>query len=63
MFQQNHYELYRYSKWLFNKKNLKFSLTIVYSLIVIVVGLLFPNSELPVLFITIAFAIYFIYKE
>ena len=63
MFQQNHYELYRYSKWLFNKKNLKFSLTIVYSLIVIAVGLLFPNSELPVLFITIAFAIYFIYKE
>ena len=63
MFQQNRYELYRYSKWLFNKKNIRFNASYVYALIVIVISIIFKNSLLIVLALTIIFAIYSLYKE
>ncbi len=64
MFQQNHYELYRYSKWLFNRNNLKLSVTFIYIVIVLVIGTLFrKNMALPCLFVTVCFAIYLIYQE
>lgn len=31
MFQQNRYEFYRYTKWLFNKKNIRFTNTVVFA--------------------------------
>jgi len=63
MFQQNHYELYRYAKWLFNKKNLHYSLTIVYSIIILLVGTLFKGRDLLIILISIVFAIVFLYQE
>ena len=63
MFQQNHYEFYRYAKWLFNKNNIHFSLAIVYCVIVLTVGTLFKGADLLIIFISIIFAIIFIYKE
>ncbi len=63
MFQQNRYELYRYSKWLFNKKNIRFNASYVYALIVIVISIIFKNNLLIVLALTIIFAIYSLYKE
>ena len=64
MFQQNHYELYRYSKWLFNRNNLRLSVTFIYIIIVLVIGTLFrKHAALPCLFMTVCFAIYLLYKE
>ncbi|MBQ1910132.1 MAG: hypothetical protein II174_01280, partial [Erysipelotrichaceae bacterium] len=40
MFQQNHYELYRYSKWLFNKKNLRFTPTLIFVVLILTIGTL-----------------------
>ena len=31
MFQQNRYELYRYSKWLFNRRNIYFNPSYIYA--------------------------------
>ena len=64
MFQQNHYELYRYSKWLFNKKNLRFTPTLIFVVLILTIGtLLKQNRNLIVLFLTLAFAVYMIYQE
>ena len=63
MFQQNRYELYRYSKWLFNRKNIRFNASYVYGILVIVVSIIFKNNLLLVLALTIIFAIYSLYKE
>ena len=63
MFQQNHYELYRYAKWLFNRNNLHYSLTIVYTVLVLLVGTLFKGRDLLIILISIIFAIIFLYRE
>ena len=64
MFQQNHYELYRYSKWLFNKKNLRVSETLIFCIIILTIGTLWKwETRFIVLFLTLAFAICMIYKE
>ena len=64
MFQQNRYELYRYSKWLFNKNNLHFSIGFIYSIIVIVLCTLFKyTGKLLTVFVSLAFGIYLIIKE
>ena len=64
MFQQNHYELYRYSKWLFNKKNLRFTPTVIFIIVILCLGtLLRENRTLIVIFVTLAFAIFMIYRE
>ena len=44
MFQQNRYELYRYSKWLFNRRNIYFNPSYVYAALVIIVSLIFKNN-------------------
>lgn len=64
MFQQNHYELYRYSKWLFNKNNIHFSYTFIYCIIVILLCTLFKKyGELLTLFVSVLYAIYLLNKE
>ena len=63
MFQQNHYELYRYSKWLFNRNNIHFSYALIYVVIVLLIGTLFKNSDLLIILVSILFAIFFLYKE
>ena len=64
MFQQNHYELYRYSKWLFHKNNLHVSLSFIFCIIILTIGtLLKTDKTLIVMFLTLAFAIFMIYKE
>ena len=63
MFQQNHYELYRYAKWLFNKNNLHYSLSIVFTVVILLVGTLFKGKDLLIILISVIFAIVFIYQE
>ena len=64
MFQQNHYELYRYSKWLFHKNNLHVSLSFIFCIVILTIGtLLKTDKTLIVMFLTLAFAIFMIYKE
>ena len=64
MFQQNHYELYRYSRWLFNKNNIGFSKGLLYVIAVLTFGTLLKSSRnLICIFITLAFAIWLIYSE
>lgn len=69
MFQQQHYELKRYGKWLFNKNNIHFSPNLIYILVQILLSFLFDSNELYLyglfisLFITIVFSIYIIFKE
>lgn len=62
MFQQNRYELYRYSKWLFNKNNIHFSIVLIYIPLVIILYLIFKSNILIAL-ITILFSIIMILKE
>ncbi|MBR0462405.1 MAG: UDP-N-acetylmuramoyl-tripeptide--D-alanyl-D-alanine ligase [Erysipelotrichaceae bacterium] len=64
MFQQNRYELYRYTKWLFNKNNFRISLTFLYVVILLVMRLLFRKGGLILnILITVVFAVILIYKE
>ncbi|MBR5342117.1 MAG: UDP-N-acetylmuramoyl-tripeptide--D-alanyl-D-alanine ligase [Erysipelotrichaceae bacterium] len=64
MFQQNRYELYRYSKWLFNKKNLRFSYGIIYAVNVLLIGTFFRKSgAFLCMFFSVAFAIFMIERE
>ena len=63
MFQQNRYELYRYSKWLFNKKNIHFSNVVIYWVAVVLTGTFFKDADLLILFVSILYAIYLLYKE
>lgn len=64
MFQQNRYELYRYSKWLFDRKNYRFRNALIYSAIVLPVGI-FLRGYAPILclLITAAYAIFQLRKE
>ena len=65
MFQQNRYEFYRYTKWLFNRKNIRFNLTVLYALAAVLLAFFADNYYIYVLFLvlTIVFAIYQIYRE
>ncbi|MCR4634529.1 MAG: UDP-N-acetylmuramoyl-tripeptide--D-alanyl-D-alanine ligase [Erysipelotrichaceae bacterium] len=64
MFQQNHYELYRYSKWLFHKNNLRFSKTLIFVIVILTIGTLLKSEKtLICLFLSLAFAVYMIYQE
>lgn len=65
MFQQNRYEFYRYTKWLFNKKNIHFSIYLIYVLLMILVTIFFRGKRevLLVLGISVIMAIYLAYKE
>jgi len=64
MFQQNHYELYRYSKWLFHKNNVRFSKTLVFIIVILTIGTLLKfEKTIIVLLLTLAFAVYEIYQE
>ena len=62
MFQQNRYELYRYSKWLFNKRNISFSYALIFSIIILLAGTLIRSNVLTIL-LSAAFAIFAIWKE
>ena len=65
MFQQNRYEFYRYTKWLFNKKNLHFTFTLVYLAVMILLSFLLKGmaQKLVILALTVLMAIYLIMKE
>ena len=64
MFQQNRYELYRYSKWLFNKNNIKVYPGLIYAIIVLTICTISKRyGDLLTLLITIAFTIYLFYRE
>ena len=65
MFQQQRYELRRYTKWLFNKRNIHFSFILIYVLLVLVIRIVVKTNIAYILYllITILFAIYYIYKE
>jgi len=66
MFQQNHYEAYRYFKWLFYKKNLHFSNVLIYFVLTILVSLLVKAKMLNIILnltITIIFTLYVINLE
>lgn len=65
MFQQQHYETYRYSKWLFNKNNAKFSISVIYCFLVLLLSFFLKGliEYILVMLISISFAILFIYSE
>ena len=64
MFQQNRYELYRYTKWLFSKNNLRLSCGFIYAVTVLAIGTLAGRyGELLCLLVTACFAIYLLYAE
>jgi len=70
MFQQNRYELYRYTKWLFNKKNLHFSWGLVFIIANLLLRALFGVRKISaraylliLLSLTVICAIYFLVKE
>ncbi|MBQ6492538.1 MAG: UDP-N-acetylmuramoyl-tripeptide--D-alanyl-D-alanine ligase [Erysipelotrichaceae bacterium] len=63
MFQQNRYELYRYSKWLFSKNNIKVTPGLIYAIIVLTVSTLFKKSLMAIMTITLVFTIWLLYKE
>ncbi len=67
MFQQNRYELYRYSKWLFNRNNLHYSPVLVYLAFVILMSLFIRKNplvfEMLILMATVGFAIYLLIRE
>ena len=64
MFQQNHYELYRYSKWLFSRKNIRFSYALIYVIVILTVGTLLRGSKNTVcILLSLAFAIWQIFEE
>ena len=64
MFQQNRSELYRYTKWLFSKNNLRLSCGFIYAVTVLAIGTLAGRyGELLCLLVTACFAIYLLYAE
>ena len=65
MFQQNHYELYRYAKWLFNKNNFHFSFVFIYFALTIITSIIFNNyiGISIIMFLTIGFAVFVIMQE
>ena len=64
MFQQNRYELYRYSKWLFNRNNIRPYISLIYIVLVLLAGTLFRKyATLLCLMITVVFTIFLLYAE
>ena len=64
MFQQNRYELKRYSRWLTDKKNLHFSVAFIYVIAVLCLNTLFQNyGPLFCIFVSIAFAVYLLIND
>lgn len=64
MFQQNRYEFKRYSSWLFNKKQFKFSLSLIYILVLLILRLILKDKGYYLaIVLTLIFAIYMIYNE
>ena len=65
MFQQNRYEFYRYTKWLFNKKNLHFSTVLIYLAVMLLLTIFVKGSAHTylVLAVTVVTSIYLIYQE
>ena len=62
MFQQNHYELYRYSKWLFSKNNIRVSSSFIFIIFILLFGTFLPY-KLFIYALALLFAIYVLYKE
>ena len=65
MFQQNRYEFYRYTKWLFSKKNIHFSIYLIFILALVLIDI-FLKGKLKIVIIillSLAFTIYLVYKE
>ncbi|MBQ1508064.1 MAG: UDP-N-acetylmuramoyl-tripeptide--D-alanyl-D-alanine ligase, partial [Erysipelotrichaceae bacterium] len=65
MFQQNRYEFYRYTKWLFNRKNLRFSPVLFYVLAMALLSIVFKGYYhiVTVLAVTVVFTLYAIDRE
>ena len=64
MFQQNRYELRRYGKWLTDKRNLHFSVSVIYAIVAVCLNTLFRNyGPLFCIFLSIAFTVYLLMKE
>lgn len=66
MFQQQRYELSRYTLWLFNKNNIHLSLALIYPALILLIGLIFGRSVLANiigLILTTLCACYYIKKE
>lgn len=63
MFQQNHYELYRYAKWLFNKNNLHFSKVFYYIALVILLSFLLGKWPIIDVLVTLSLTICFTIKN
>ncbi|MDO4198147.1 MAG: UDP-N-acetylmuramoyl-tripeptide--D-alanyl-D-alanine ligase [Erysipelotrichaceae bacterium] len=65
MFQQNRYELYRYSRWLFDRKNHNFSVSLIFAGLLAGVCLRFSGFQAVcyVLFLDLIFALYLLYAE
>ena len=64
VFQQNHYELRRYGKWLTDKKNLHFSVSFIYIISAVCLNTVFRNyGPLFCIFLSIAFTVYLLMKE
>ena len=64
MFQQNRYELYRYSKWLFNKNNIRPYTSIIYIVLVLLINTFFKRyGTLLCLFVSVIYTIYLLEKE
>ncbi|MDO4501209.1 MAG: UDP-N-acetylmuramoyl-tripeptide--D-alanyl-D-alanine ligase [Erysipelotrichaceae bacterium] len=64
MFQQNRYEFKRYTNWLFSVRNIRFTKTLIYVLLMLVL-LLFNNKFIKyiVLLVTVLYTIYAIIQE
>ena len=63
MFQQNRYEPYRYTKWLFNKKNIHFTIAFIYIILAVVLAIIFRRRRIFIYLLNIIFSIIFIYRE
>ncbi len=61
MFQQNRYEFYRYTHWLFNKKNIEFNLSLIIFVLLLISA--FINNKIICFFLCIVSAILLIYQE
>ncbi len=64
MFQQNRYEFYRYTKWLFSFKNIHFSVSIIFVLAMLVIGFFdFDYAKTIISIACLIFGIYLLYLD